>query len=248
MIEKSGPVDRTLPDLALIRDVTMPEKPPFQSNLSALQVLYEDNHLIAVNKPAGFLVQGNVSGDKTLMDVTKDYIRKKYRKPGRVFLGLLHRLDRPVAGVVLFAKTSKGASRVSQELRSRRVTKIYWALVHGEICPEEETLVSYLKKVPGRVQMADEEDPDAREAILSYRSMWVRGNKSLLEINLQTGRKHQIRAQLAAKGFPIEGDVKYGAPYPLAGKTIRLLAKSLTLKHPTRGESVTIEAPDPDWL
>ena len=226
----------------------MQKNPPSQSSVHALQVLYEDNHLIAVNKPAGFLVQGNISGDLTLMDVTKDYIRKKYRKPGRVFLGLLHRLDRPVSGVVLFAKTSKGAGRVSEALRSRKVIKIYWALVHGKVHPEQGTLSSYLKKVEGRVQMTGKDDPDAREAILSYATMRVKGNKSLLEISLKTGRKHQIRAQLSALGFPIEGDVKYGAPYPLAGKTIRLLAKSLTLNHPTRDEKITIEAPDPDWF
>jgi 23S rRNA pseudouridine1911/1915/1917 synthase len=226
----------------------MQKNPPSQSRVQALQVLYEDNHLIAVNKPAGVLVQGDISGDLTLMDVTRDYIRKKYGKPGRVFLGLLHRLDRPVAGVVLFAKTSKGASRVSEELRSRKVMKIYWALVHGKVHPEQGTLSSYLKKVEGRVQMTGKDDPDAREAILSYKTMRVKENKSFLEISLKTGRKHQIRAQLSAMGFPIEGDVKYGAPYPLSGKTIRLLAKSLTLKHPTRDEKITIEAPDPDWL
>jgi 23S rRNA pseudouridine1911/1915/1917 synthase len=226
----------------------MQKNPLSQSSVRALQVLYEDNHLIAVNKPAGFLVQGNISGDLTLMDLTKDYIRKKYRKPGRVFLGLLHRLDRPVAGVVLFAKTSKGASRVSEELRSRKVIKIYWALVHGKVHPEQGTLASYLKKVEGRVHMTEKGDPDAREAILSYATMRFKEDKSFLEISLKTGRKHQIRAQLSAMGFPIEGDVKYGAPYPLSGKTIRLLAKSLTLKHPTRDENITIEAPDPDWL
>jgi 23S rRNA pseudouridine1911/1915/1917 synthase len=226
----------------------MQKNPPSQSSVQALQVLYEDNHLIAVNKPAGVLVQGDISGDLTLMDVTRDYIRKKYGKPGRVFLGLLHRLDRPVAGVVLFAKTSKGASRVSEELRSRKVMKIYWALVHGKVHPEQGTLSSYLKKVEGGVQMTEKDDPDAREAILSYKTMRVKENKSFLEISLKTGRKHQIRAQLSAMGFPIEGDVKYGAPYRLSGKTIRLLAKSLTLKNPTRDEKITIEAPDPDWV
>ena len=135
------------------------------------------------------------------MDVTKDYIRKKYGKPGRVFLGLLHRLDRPVAGVVLFAKTSKGASRVSEQLRSRKVIKIYWALVHGKVHPEQGTLTSYLKKVEGRVHMTEKDDPDAREAILSYTTMRVKENKSFLEISLKTGRKHQIRAQLCGHGF-----------------------------------------------
>ncbi len=226
----------------------MPKKPPTQLSIHELQVLYEDNHLIAVNKPAGLLVQGNFSGEMTLMDVTKDYIRKKYDKPGRVFLGLLHRLDRPVEGVVLFAKTSKGASRVSEQLRSRKVIKIYWAIVNGKIEPEEGTLTSYLKKGEERVHLTAEGDPEAREAILSYRTIRVAAGKSFLEINLQTGRKHQIRVQLAAMGFPIEGDVKYGALYPLPDNTIRLLAKSLTLKHPTSGEMLTIAAPDPDWV
>ena len=231
-----------------MRDVTMQMNPPCQSSVHALQVLYEDNHLIAVNKPAGFLVQGDISGDRTLMDVTKDYIRKKYGKPGRVFLGLVHRLDRPVAGVVLFAKTSKGASRVSEQLRSRKVIKIYWALVHGKVDPAEGSLTSYLKKGEGRIQVTNQADPHAREAILSYTTMRFKEHKSLLEIRLHTGRKHQIRAQLAAMGFPIEGDVQYGAPYALAWNTIRLLAKSLTLKHPTQDRRITIEAPDPDWL
>jgi 23S rRNA pseudouridine1911/1915/1917 synthase len=213
-----------------------------------LKVLFEDNHLIGVYKPAGILVQGNISGDITLMDITKQYIKKKYGKPGRVFLGLVHRLDRPVSGVVLFARTSKAASRVSEQFRSRGVIKVYWALVHGKMNPAEGLLVSYLKKGGRRVQVVDKEAPDAREAVLSYKTLVVKGDQSRLEISLHTGRKHQIRAQLAAMGCPVVGDVRYGAPRTTQDKTIRLLARSLTLKHPTRNETVHIEAPDPGWL
>jgi 23S rRNA pseudouridine1911/1915/1917 synthase len=213
-----------------------------------LKVLYEDNHLLAVHKPAGILVQGNISGEITLLDAAKEYIRKKYSKPGRVFLGLVHRLDRPVSGVVLFARTSKAASRISEQFRSRAVTKVYWALVHGKMNPGEGLLVSYLKKEGKSVLLADEETPEAREAVLSYKTLAVKGDQSRLEIILKTGRKHQIRVQLAAVGCPVVGDVRYGAPYATQDKTIRLLARSLTFKHPTRSETIHIEAPDPEWL
>jgi 23S rRNA pseudouridine1911/1915/1917 synthase len=225
-------------------------KPPSHAllDVGSLKVLFEDNHLIGVYKPAGILVQGNISGDITLLDITKQYIKRRYGKPGRVFLGLVHRLDRPVSGVVLFARTSKAAARVSEQFRSRGVTKIYWALVHGKINPGEGLLVSYLKKGEKRVQVVDKEAPDAREAVLSYKTMAVKGDQSRVEISLHTGRKHQIRAQLAAVGCPVVGDVRYGAPYATQDKTIRLLARSLTFKHPTRDETIHIEAPDPDWL
>jgi 23S rRNA pseudouridine1911/1915/1917 synthase len=225
-------------------------KPPSIALLGVdnLKVLYEDNHLIAVHKPAGILVQGNISGDITLLDATKEYIKKRYGKPGRVFLGLVHRLDRPVSGVVLFARTSKAASRISEQFRSRRVTKIYWALVHGRMNPAKGLLVSYLKKGKKGVFVADKAIPDARQAILTYKTLAVKGDQSRLEISLQTGRKHQIRAQLASVGCPVVGDVRYGAPYATQDKTIRLLARSLTFKHPTRDETIRIEAPDPEWL
>jgi 23S rRNA pseudouridine1911/1915/1917 synthase len=213
-----------------------------------LQVLYEDNHLLAVNKPAGILVQGDASGDTSLMDLTREYIRNKYRKPGNVFVGLLHRLDRPVSGVVLFARTSKAASRISEQLRSRTVQKMYWALVHGRVKPPSGSLISYLLKGVTKVSLVGEEEASAQKALLSYRTLRNMKGKSLLEIQLHTGRKHQIRAQLAGLGYPIEGDVKYGAPYGLQDKSIRLMARSLTVKHPTRDKTITIEAPPPDWL
>ncbi|MEW6382019.1 MAG: RluA family pseudouridine synthase [bacterium] len=217
---------------------------PGQENLN---ILYEDNHIIAVYKPGGVLVQGDISGDISLMDMIRQYIKDRYKKPGNVFLGLIHRLDRPVSGVVVMAKTSKGASRLSEQFRSRSITKIYWAQVYGEMSPAEGSLLSFLKREDKGARLAEESDPGARNAVLFYRTLKEHKGKSLLEITLHTGRKHQIRAQLAAAGHPVVGDVKYGAPSPLPDNTIRLLAKSLTFKHPTRNDIITVECPGPDW-
>lgn len=215
--------------------------------METLQILYEDNHLIAVLKPGGMLVQGDISHEPSLMDTVRDYIKKKYHRPGKVFVGLVHRLDRPVSGVVLFARTSKSASRLSEQWRQRSITKIYWALVHGNMALPSGRLISHLKKRRQRVSLTDEKQKRAQEAVLSYRTLFVRGKASLLEVNLLTGRKHQIRAQLAAEGCPIVGDVKYGAPDRREDGTICLLAKSLTFMHPTRPETIHLEAPTPDW-
>lgn len=215
--------------------------------MEKLQVLYEDNHLIAVYKPGGILVQGDLSRKTSLMDMVKEYIKKKYNKPGEAFLGLVHRLDWPVSGVVLFARTSKSASRLSVQWRQRSITKIYWALVHGKMPRPSGRLISYLKKRRQKVSLTDETHKRAQEAALSYRTLFVRGEVSLLEVNLHTGRKHQIRAQLAAEGCPIVGDLKYGARGRREDGTICLLAKSLTFMHPTRPETIYIEAPTPDW-
>jgi 23S rRNA pseudouridine1911/1915/1917 synthase len=212
-----------------------------------LQVLYEDSHLIAVNKPSGVLVQGDASGALSLLDMTREYIRNKYRKPGNVFLGLVHRLDRPVAGVVLFARTSKAASRISEQFRSRTIVKIYWALVHGTPAPGLGTTVSFLKQGVKKVRVVEEGEKAGKAAVSSYRTLRSLKGKTLVEIRLHTGRKHQIRAQLSELGHPIEGDVKYGAPKGLKGGSIRLTAKSLSFKHPTRDERITIEAPPPEW-
>jgi len=212
-----------------------------------LQILYADNHLIAVHKPGGTLVQGDISHEISLLDMVKDYIKKEHNKPGKVFLGLVHRLDRPVSGVVVFARTSKSASRLSVQWRQRSITKIYWALVHGKMPRPSGRLISYLKKRRQKVSLTDETHKRAQEAALSYRTLFVKGEVSLLEVNLQTGRKHQIRAQLAAEGCPIVGDLKYGAPHRRDDGTICLLAKSLTFLHPTRPETIHIEAPTPEW-
>jgi len=215
--------------------------------MDKLQVLYEDNHLIAVLKPGGILVQGDVSRATSLMDMVKDYIKKQYNKPGKVFLGLVHRLDRPVSGVVLFARTSKSASRLSEQWRQRSINKIYWALVHGKMRSPSGRLSSYLQKRGKGVSLGVEKRLGVQDAVLSYRTLRVRSGVSLLEVNLHTGRKHQIRAQLAAEGCPIVGDLKYGAPDRRGDGTICLLAKSLTFMHPTRPETIHIEAPTPDW-
>jgi 23S rRNA pseudouridine1911/1915/1917 synthase len=212
-----------------------------------LQILYEDNHLIAVYKPAGILVQGDISHEISLLDMVKDYIKKQYNKPGEVFLGLVHRLDRPVGGVVLFARTSKSASRLSVQWRQRSLTKIYWALVHGKMPQPSGRLTSYLKKRRQKVSLTDETHKRAQEAALTYSTLFVRGKVSLLEVHLHTGRKHQIRVQLAVEGCPIVGDRKYGAPDRREDGTICLVAKSLTFMHPTRPETMYIEAPTPDW-
>ena len=212
-----------------------------------LKILYEDNHLIAVYKPAGLLVQGDRSGHISLMDLVKQYIKQKFQKPGNVFLGLVHRLDRPVAGVILFAKTSKAAARLSEQWRSRQVTKIYWAQTYGRLEPAQGLLQSFLKKDKHKAVIVDAKAEDAYSASLSYRTLALKKDRSLLEINLLTGRKHQIRVQLAGLGHPIVGDLKYGAPCAFPDQSIRLMAKSLIVKHPTRAEVITIDAPAPEW-
>jgi len=212
-----------------------------------LRVLYEDNHLIAVYKPAGVPVQGDASGAVSLLELTREYIRKKYRKPGNVYTGLLHRLDRPVSGVVLYAKTSKAASRISEQLRERSVEKIYWARVHGRMTPSMGTLHAHIRRGERRSAVVDPGQRDGKEALLSYRTLKRLPGAALLEIRLFTGRKHQIRVQLAHEGCPVEGDIKYGAPCAWPNGEIRLLSRAIAFSHPTRKEWVRIEAPVPDW-
>ncbi len=212
-----------------------------------LKVLYEDNHLIAVFKPAGMLVQGDETGDKCLMDEVKEYIKVKYNKPGQVFLGLIHRLDRPVSGVVLFAKTSKGASRLSDQIRGHKVLKVYQALVEGELVNEYETLVNWLKKDEkiNKSEVFDYEEPGSLFAELDYKVLKTNGKNSLLEIILKTGRPHQIRAQLAYIGHPIVGDLKYGAKAPNPDKSISLCSTSFTFKTATGDETKTVAVEPP---
>jgi len=205
-----------------------------------LDVLYEDNHLIAVNKPAGMLVQGDRSGDESLMDVVKEYIKAHYQKPGNVFLGLLHRLDRPVSGVVLFARTSKAASRLTKQWKEHQVKKTYWAVVEGAMKPPQDTIEGYLRKSGKRVLRTNEDTPGAKKAFLAYRTLARAGDLSLVEIDLVTGRKHQIRVQLGQAGCPVVGDVKYGAHGILPDKTIRLVARSLSFSHPVTGREMTL--------
>ncbi|MEM7812468.1 MAG: RNA pseudouridine synthase [Planctomycetota bacterium] len=215
-------------------------------------VLYEDNHCLCVEKPAGTPTAGDDSGDRSLLDAAKDYIKEKYKKPGDVYLGLVHRLDRPVSGVVLFARTSKAAARLSEQFRGRRAKKTYLAVVAGP-GPAEPTLCrDFLKKdrVKNRSRVVPDGTPDGAEAVLDCRTLKRHGDRALLEIRPETGRPHQIRVQLAVRGWPIVGDVKYGGP-PLpaeeGGRWIALHAARLEVGHPTRDDVVSTECPLPPY-
>lgn len=208
-----------------------------------IKVLYEDNHLIAVYKPAGVLVQADASKDSCLMDEVKRYLKEKYHKTGNVFLGLLHRLDRPVAGIVLFAKTSKGAARLSEQFRVHSVKKIYQALVEGKLDKKSGTLVSWIIKdeQKNKVAVFDKEKAGALRAELNYKVLKTDVKNSLIEIELKTGRPHQIRAQFSHLGHPLVGDVKYGAGAALPNKSIALCATALTFKKATEDEIETVK-------
>lgn len=208
-------------------------------------VLYLDNHLIAVWKPAGLLTQGDASGAPNLLDEVKAWLARTYQRPGNVFLGLLHRLDRQVAGVVLFARTSKAAGRLSEQFRERRVDKIYWALVQGRVEPPEARLTHFIEDLPDRAGVIAHRAAAAnrKRATLSYRTFSTGGDMSALELELETGRKHQIRVQLAAVGHPIVGDFRYGATRAFPGQGIALVAKRLSFAHPISKQTLTIEAP-----
>jgi 23S rRNA pseudouridine1911/1915/1917 synthase len=212
-----------------------------------LKVLYEDNHLIAVFKPAGVLVQGDKTGDVCLMDEVKEYLKEKYKKTGNVFLGLLHRLDRPVPGIVLFAKTSKGASRLSEQIRNHEFKKEYHALVEGKLKSARDGLKNYLlhDEKTNKAQIFDAPASDAQLAELSYEVEETREKNSLLKIDLKTGRHHQIRAQMAHIGHPLVGDKKYGAGTPYREGEIALCATKITFKTATGDETkeVKIKAP-----
>ncbi len=224
------------------------------ANMESLpEVLYEDNHLLIVNKPAGWLVQGDESGDLSLVDWAKQYIKHKYQKPGDVFLGLVHRLDRPVSGVVVLTRTSKALSRMNRLFQERKVEKIYWALVRTAPDPLSGRLIHYIKKDPrkNRSHAWDRpRHPEAKKAELNYRLKSRIGQHYLLEIKPLTGRPHQIRAQLAKMGWPIHGDVKYGSAQPNPQGTIHLHCRALSFTHPVRKEPLTCLAPlptDPLW-
>jgi len=217
-----------------------------KSQISSL-VLYEDNHLLAVNKAAGVLVQGDETGDVPLVELCKKYIKEKYNKPGEVFLGVVHRLDRPVSGVVVLARTSKALERMNELFRDRQTKKIYWAIVRNKPKNETGTLVHWLVKNErnNKVTAFTKENKEGQRSELNYRVLKHESDFFLLEVNPITGRPHQIRVQLASMGCVIVGDVKYGYNSPNPDKSICLHARQLTFVHPVKKETISIEAPIP---
>jgi 23S rRNA pseudouridine1911/1915/1917 synthase len=217
-----------------------------------MEVIYEDNHIIIVNKKSGEIVQGDKTGDRPLSDIVKDYIKEKYAKPGAVFLGVVHRLDRPVSGLVVFARTSKALSRLNKMFAEGEVHKTYWAIVRSEkfaaATQDWQTLEHWLvrNEKQNKSYAYDQEKPNAKKAILKYRVLSQSDNYSLLEVNLMTGRHHQIRCQLAAMGCPIKGDLKYGAPRSNPDGSISLLSRRVEFVHPVSKETIIAEAPLPD--
>jgi 23S rRNA pseudouridine1911/1915/1917 synthase len=208
-------------------------------------VIYEDNHLLALYKPAGLLVQGDESGEVCLLDLAKAWSKERHQKPGRVFLGLVHRLDRPVAGALVFARTSKAAARLSHQIRNRQMHKVYLAVVAGRLPSVDGQLTHHIERGERTSRIVSAETPLGREARLGYRVREAAGGRSLVEIELLTGRKHQIRLQLAHIGCPILGDVRYGAPSSLPDRQIALFARQIVLEHPTRREQLSLAAPLP---
>ena len=218
------------------------------SDKNNLQILHEDNHIIVVNKRVGDIVQGDKTGDKPLSDVVKEYIKVKYNKPGEVFLGVVHRLDRPTTGIVVFARTSKALTRMNELFSNRETQKTYWAIVKNKPLNSEDKLVHYLKKnEKNNTSKAHlKEVPDSKLASLNYKIIATLQNYFALEINLHTGRHHQIRAQLSAIESPIKGDLKYGFDRSNPDGGIHLHARKLVFVHPVSKENITIIAPTPN--
>ncbi|ALJ04073.1 pseudouridine synthase [Pseudalgibacter alginicilyticus] len=222
------------------------------SNKSNLQVLYEDNHIIIINKRAGDIVQGDKTGDKPLSDVVKEYIAEKYNKPGNVYLGVVHRLDRPTTGIVVFARTSKVLPRLNALFVSKNIHKTYWAVVKNKPPKTEDKLIHWLKKNPknNKSTAHTKEIKDSKKAILHYKTINKLDNYYLLEVNLETGRHHQIRSQLSNIGCTIKGDLKYGFNRSNPDASIHLHARHIAFEHPVKKEPIKISAPppkDPIW-
>lgn len=218
------------------------------TNKNNLQILYEDNHLIVINKRAGDIIQGDKTGDTPLSDIVKEYIAEKYNKPGAVYLGVVHRLDRPTTGIVVFSKTSKALARLNKMFKERETQKTYWALVKNQPPKEQETLIHFLKRNPkqNKSYAYDKEIPESKKAVLDYQIIQKLDNYYLLEIQLHTGRHHQIRSQLAAVGCPIKGDLKYGFDRSNSDGSIHLHARKLSFVHPVKKEVLKLIAPAPD--
>ncbi|WP_370408055.1 RluA family pseudouridine synthase [Tenacibaculum dicentrarchi] len=217
-----------------------------------LQVLHEDNHLMIINKRAGDIVQGDKTGDKPLSDVVKEYIKEKYNKPGAVYLGTVHRLDRPTSGVVIYARTSKALERLNKMLRDKTIQKTYWAVVKEQPEKTADTLIGFLKKnSKNNKSTAYKKEVDgSKKAILHYKTLKNLDNYSLLEIDLETGRHHQIRVQLSNIGCIIKGDLKYGAKRSNKDGGIHLHARKIEFIHPVSKELIKVIAPtpkDPIW-
>ncbi len=213
-----------------------------------LQVLFEDNHIIVVNKRVGDIVQGDKTGDKPLSEVVKEYVAEKYNKPGKVFLGVAHRLDRPTSGIVIFARTSKALERLNKMLREKSIKKTYWAVVKNTPQKQQDTLVNYLKKNPknNKSTVFSKETKETKRAILHYKTINKSDHYTLLEIDLETGRHHQIRCQLANIGSPIKGDLKYGFNRSNKNGGIHLHARKIEFIHPVKKETVLFIAPVPN--
>ncbi len=210
-----------------------------------LDILYEDNHLIAVRKPANVLIQGDASGERSLMDIVKDFIKERDNKLGNVFLGLIHRLDRPVEGVVVFGKTSKGASRLSEQIRERKVKKTYRAAVEGKMDPESGEIRSFIEK--NSTEKKSSSGEKGKEAYLKYKKIGLWSNGDILEIDLGTGRFHQIRAQLSDSGHPIVGDMKYGSEISLRSGKIALACMKMEFFAPVSGEPISVSIESAEW-
>lgn len=217
------------------------------STAKNLQIIYEDNHLIAINKRPGDIVQGDKTGDTPLSEVVKQYIKKKYNKPGNVYLGVAHRLDRPTSGIVVFAKTSKALPRLNKLFSEKAAKKTYWAVVKNVPEKHQDTLTHWMKRntKQNKSYANSKEVPDSKKAILDYHMLKKLDNFYLLEVDLKTGRHHQIRSQLTAIGCPIKGDLKYGFDRSNKDGSIHLHARSLSFIHPVKKEMLELIAPTP---
>lgn len=212
-----------------------------------MEIIYEDNHLIIVNKSCGEIVQGDRTGDKPLVEMVKDYLKMKYGKPGNVFCGVIHRLDRPVMGLVVFAKTSKALSRMNRLFQEREVRKIYWAITRNKPVEKEGTLTNYIYSVEknNKSYISSSTENGALKAVLDYRVISESDNYHLIEVELHTGRKHQIRVQLSSIGCPIKGDLKYGYQRSNPDGGISLQSHRIVFVHPVSGELIDVTAPVP---
>lgn len=213
-----------------------------------LQVLYQDNHIIAINKRPGDLVQGDQTGDTPLSEVVKQYLKVQHNKPGNVYLGVVHRLDRPTSGIVVFAKTSKALPRLNRLFQEKNVQKVYWAMVKNRPPKDRDTLTHYLKRNPkqNKSYAHSKEVPGSKKAVLDYEVIQQLDSYFLLQIHLHTGRHHQIRSQLSEIGCPIKGDLKYGFDRSNKDASIHLHSRKLQFIHPVKKEETTIIAPAPD--